>query len=74
MTAPQSSGAEATAVFPLRSYLGMLAEEVDPVTGEPLGNFPQAFSHIGLLNATWAISEAEDCGHTKRMSASDGCF
>jgi GH15 family glucan-1,4-alpha-glucosidase len=37
----------------------LLAEEVDPVTGELLGNFPQAFSHIGLINAAWAISEAE---------------
>jgi GH15 family glucan-1,4-alpha-glucosidase len=26
---------------------------------ELLGNFPQAFSHIGLVNAAWAISEAE---------------
>jgi GH15 family glucan-1,4-alpha-glucosidase len=39
--------------------VGLLAEEVDPVTGEPLGNFPQAFSHIGLVNAAWAISQAE---------------
>ncbi|HEU5420105.1 MAG TPA: glycoside hydrolase family 15 protein [Streptosporangiaceae bacterium] len=39
--------------------LGLLAEEVDPGTGELLGNFPQAFSHIGLVNAAWAISEAE---------------
>jgi GH15 family glucan-1,4-alpha-glucosidase len=39
--------------------LGLLAEEVDPKTGELLGNFPQAFSHIGLVNAAWAISEAE---------------
>jgi GH15 family glucan-1,4-alpha-glucosidase len=39
--------------------LGLLAEEVDPNTGELLGNFPQAFSHIGLVNAAWAISEAE---------------
>jgi GH15 family glucan-1,4-alpha-glucosidase len=38
--------------------LGLLAEEVDPATGELLGNFPQAFSHIGLVNAAWAISEA----------------
>ncbi|HEX4539458.1 MAG TPA: glycoside hydrolase family 15 protein [Acidimicrobiales bacterium] len=39
--------------------VGLLAEEVDPDTGELLGNFPQAFSHIGLINAAWAISEAE---------------
>jgi GH15 family glucan-1,4-alpha-glucosidase len=39
--------------------LGLLAEEVDPDSGELLGNFPQAFSHIGLVNAAWAISEAE---------------
>ena len=39
--------------------IGLLAEEVDPVNGELLGNFPQAFSHIGLVNAAWAISESE---------------
>jgi GH15 family glucan-1,4-alpha-glucosidase len=39
--------------------VGLLAEEVDPGTGELLGNFPQAFSHIGLINAAWAITEAE---------------
>jgi GH15 family glucan-1,4-alpha-glucosidase len=38
--------------------VGLLAEEVDPGSGEMLGNFPQAFSHIGLVNAAWAISEA----------------
>lgn len=39
--------------------LGLLAEEVDPSTGAMLGNFPQALSHIGLINAAWAIGEAE---------------
>jgi GH15 family glucan-1,4-alpha-glucosidase len=39
--------------------VGLLAEEVDADTGELLGNFPQAFSHIGLVNAAWEISEAE---------------
>jgi GH15 family glucan-1,4-alpha-glucosidase len=39
--------------------VGLLAEEVDSRSGELLGNFPQAFSHIGLINAAWAIVEAE---------------
>jgi len=38
--------------------VGLLAEEVDPATGELLGNFPQAFSHIGLVNAAWALVTA----------------
>jgi GH15 family glucan-1,4-alpha-glucosidase len=42
--------------------VGLLAEEIDPHSGELLGNFPQAFSHIGLVNAAWAISQAELAG------------
>jgi len=55
---------KATAVFERAAAyvndVGLLAEEVDPATGELLGNFPQAFSHIGLVNAAWAISQAEE--------------
>ncbi len=40
--------------------VGLLAEEVEPESGELLGNFPQAFSHIGLVNAAWAITQAEE--------------
>jgi GH15 family glucan-1,4-alpha-glucosidase len=40
--------------------IGLLSEEVDSRTGELLGNFPQALSHIGLVNAAWAIAEAEE--------------
>ena len=38
--------------------VGLLAEEVDHRSGEMIGNFPQAFSHIGLVNAAWAITQA----------------
>ena len=34
------------------------AEEIDTVSGEQLGNFPQAFSHIGLIRAAADIDRA----------------
>ncbi|MFL5519143.1 MAG: glycoside hydrolase family 15 protein [Gemmatimonadales bacterium] len=46
-------------VAALANDLGLLAEEADGTTGELLGNFPQAFSHVGLVNAAWAIQQAE---------------
>jgi GH15 family glucan-1,4-alpha-glucosidase len=39
--------------------LGLLSEEVDGASGELLGNFPQAFTHVGLINAAWAMAVAE---------------
>ena len=39
--------------------VGLLAEEVDGATRELLGNFPQAFSHVGSVNAAWTIAQAE---------------
>jgi GH15 family glucan-1,4-alpha-glucosidase len=42
--------------------LGLLSEEFDSAAGEQLGNLPQAFSHIGLVNAAWAISQAQRDG------------
>jgi GH15 family glucan-1,4-alpha-glucosidase len=35
----------------LRNDVGLLSEEYDPVAGRMLGNFPQAFSHVGLVNS-----------------------
>jgi GH15 family glucan-1,4-alpha-glucosidase len=36
--------------------LGLLAEEFDPLTGRMLGNFPQAYSHVGLINCALSLS------------------
>jgi GH15 family glucan-1,4-alpha-glucosidase len=38
--------------------LGLLAEEIDTRSGEQLGNFPQAFSHIGLITAAYEVDRA----------------
>ncbi|GIW05416.1 MAG: glycosyl hydrolase [Dehalococcoidia bacterium] len=45
------------------SPLGLLAEQVDPETGKQLGNFPQAFSHIGLINSVIYLEEARGKRH-----------
>ena len=42
--------------------LGLLAEEIDTANGEQLGNFPQAFSHIGLITAAYEIDKAQGGG------------
>ncbi|MFI8964818.1 glycoside hydrolase family 15 protein [Streptomyces sp. NPDC053493] len=44
----------------LCSDVGLLAEEYDPATGRQLGNYPQAFSHIGLVNTALALAAVED--------------
>ncbi|MEV0125452.1 glycoside hydrolase family 15 protein [Streptomyces sp. NPDC050703] len=55
---------EARALFErlvgLCNDVGLLAEEYDPVSGRQLGNFPQAFSHIGLVNTALALYGADE--------------
>ena len=41
------------------NHLGLFSEEIDPATGAFLGNFPQAFSHIGLINSALYLAYAE---------------
>jgi GH15 family glucan-1,4-alpha-glucosidase len=44
----------------LRSELGLLAEEWDPQARRQLGNFPQAFTHVALINTAFNLSQQEE--------------
>jgi GH15 family glucan-1,4-alpha-glucosidase len=43
-------------VLSFANDLGLFAEEIDPATGAALGNFPQAFTHVGLINAALTLA------------------
>ena len=42
--------------------LGLFPEEIDPSTGEFLGNYPQAFTHVGLINSAFCLGRALSAG------------
>ncbi|MGH3355163.1 MAG: glycoside hydrolase family 15 protein [Nocardioidaceae bacterium] len=44
------------ALLGLRNDVGLLAEEYDTVLGRQVGNFPQAFSHLGLINTAYLLA------------------
>jgi GH15 family glucan-1,4-alpha-glucosidase len=48
--------------------VGLLAEELDPRTGRMLGNFPQAYSHVGLINC--ALNLSRQTGPTQERVSS----
>ncbi|WP_405758327.1 glycoside hydrolase family 15 protein [Streptomyces sp. NBC_01420] len=64
---------EATELFEqlldLRNDVGLLAEEYDPVARRQLGNFPQAFSHIGLVGTAVSLAGAQPA---EARAAEDG--
>jgi GH15 family glucan-1,4-alpha-glucosidase len=48
--------------------VGLLAEEFDPLTGRMLGNFPQAYSHVGLINCALSLSRQKGSGRSCTVS------
>ncbi len=52
-------------ILTLRNDVGLLAEEYDPQTGRHLGNFPQAFSHVFLINSAQNLTRAKGSPHAR---------
>jgi GH15 family glucan-1,4-alpha-glucosidase len=53
----------------IRNDLGLLAEEYDPAAQRQLGNFPQAFTHVGLVNSAYNLSQHESPHRQRPRSA-----
>jgi GH15 family glucan-1,4-alpha-glucosidase len=64
---------EAVALFErllsLRNHLGLLSEEYDPVRKRLIGNFPQGFSHLGLINTAHNLVQSHGPAHQRATRA-----
>ena len=58
-----------TRLLALANDVGLLAEEYDPVAKRLVGNFPQAFSHVALVNAALGLSREADIGKDVKAGA-----
>ena len=68
----QGRSDEARALFErlvaLCNDVGLLAEEYDPLSGHLVGNFPQAISHVSLVNTALNLSAAEGPANHRRRT------
>jgi GH15 family glucan-1,4-alpha-glucosidase len=53
----------------LRNDVGLLSEQYDPVAGRLLGNFPQAFSHVGLINTAFNLTPRQPAPARERKAS-----
>jgi GH15 family glucan-1,4-alpha-glucosidase len=58
-------------VLSFSSSLGLYAEEIDPRSGEHMGNYPQAFTHLALINAVMHVIDAEQRAQKAARPAPD---